>query len=65
MADEADLGNEKAIAINDESINRIRWRARTLEVEVTGYCLCCGNGIVVGRWCDADCRDEWERSKRR
>jgi hypothetical protein len=29
---------------------------------VTGYCLNCGEPLPDGRrWCDAACRDEWQR----
>ena len=30
----------------------------------TGYCLCCGEPLEDGRrWCDAFCRNGWERVK--
>jgi hypothetical protein len=30
----------------------------------TGYCLHCGEMIQEPkRWCDADCRNEWEKRK--
>lgn len=38
------------------------------EVRETGYCLSalCGDEVPPGRrWCDAECRDDWERAKGR
>lgn len=30
--------------------------------QATGRCLCCGKPLANGvRWCDADCRDDWEK----
>jgi len=32
----------------------------------TGVCLCCGEPVTDGRrWCDADCRDDWQRGEAR
>lgn len=32
----------------------------------TGFCLNCETQVPAGhRWCDADCRDDWERARRR
>lgn len=31
----------------------------------TGQCLACGSPLPgVGRWCDAECRDDWEIAQR-
>jgi RNA polymerase-binding transcription factor DksA len=33
--------------------------------EATGFCLSCGEPLPDGRrWCNADCRDDWERRDR-
>lgn len=33
--------------------------------QATGICLFCGEPLPAGqRWCDADCRDDWERAQR-
>jgi hypothetical protein len=30
--------------------------------DATGFCLNCGEPLSDGRrWCDADCRDDWQR----
>lgn len=41
-------------------------RNRRPEAEATGFCLYCSE-VVDGpkRWCDGDCRDGWERERRR
>lgn len=31
----------------------------------TGQCQFCGEDVTAGqRWCNADCRDDWERAQR-
>lgn len=35
------------------------------DAEETGFCLYCGEPLSKGRrWCDAECRDEWESEQR-
>jgi hypothetical protein len=29
--------------------------------QATGFCLNCGEPLPAGRWCDAECRDDWQR----
>lgn len=37
----------------------------TEEAKATGYCLNCGEPLEKGkRWCDKDCRDDWEKEKK-
>lgn len=32
------------------------------KIEATGYCLFCEEPLEDGRrWCDAECRDDWQR----
>lgn len=60
-ADRADSLQESALV---EALYRMRKAAETLHP--TGECLWCGE--IVGdyhRWCDADCRDMWERDRAR
>jgi hypothetical protein len=34
--------------------------------EATGECLFCGQPVVDGRrWCDVECRNDWEREAQR
>lgn len=37
----------------------LRTRLR-YEPQATGECLNCGERLQDGRWCDADCRHDWE-----
>jgi hypothetical protein len=60
MADEADQA--------DYNIERDKQMALALaaahkpEAEYTGSCLNCGEETgFLRRWCDADCRDKWQR----
>lgn len=35
------------------------------EAEATGRCLWCGRKVRKGRrWCDASCRDDWEKANK-
>lgn len=49
-----------------EAYERFRSTYKRIEVEETGYCLFCGEPLPKGkRWCDADCRDQWEKERRK
>ena len=64
MADEIDEANacsELAMKVQEDNI---RANASKLEVEETGSCLSCGRKLKGRRWCDADCRDDWQRDNR-
>ena len=40
--------------------------ARAPAIAATGSCLNCGDQVGTGmRWCDADCRDDWQRDRNR
>lgn len=41
------------------AIKAARERSKHTE-RFTGHCLNCNEQITVGRFCDADCRDDWE-----
>lgn len=62
MADFADLG-----AAREEMDRALALKMRALEgPAATGYCLACGVALDGGRrWCDADCRDDWQREQAR
>lgn len=57
MADFADLG-----AAREEMDRALALKVRAPEGPVaTGCCLACGVALEGGRrWCDADCRDDWQ-----
>ena len=67
MSDEIDKVNDHVQFLLDHEIAKVRVSAKP--IEATGECLSCGEGLDSGkRWCNADCRDEWQReqkSKRR
>lgn len=57
MSDEIDRANEQA-----QVILGLGLKARRPEgPQPTGYCLNCDEPLPIGRWCDANCRDDWER----
>ncbi len=63
MADEVDIADEVAETILQAQIDRARKDQET--VKATGHCLSCDEPLEEGRrWCDADCRDDWERERR-
>jgi hypothetical protein len=57
MADFADLG-----AAREEMGRALALKLRAPEgPPATGFCLCCDAPLCGGlRWCDADCRDDWQ-----
>lgn len=43
----------------------LRYHRRPEGPASVGYCLCCREALPAARrWCDADCRDDWERERR-
>lgn len=39
-------------------------KKRKNNIPATGYCLFCNELLKPGfRWCDTDCRDDWEREQ--
>lgn len=60
MADDADLA--QARLEREESLRR-RWAVPPRAAgPYTGYCYNCGARVPSPRrWCDADCRDDWEK----
>lgn len=57
--DEADIASDLM-----ERELQLALRSRVWESqESTGHCLWCDKPLEPGlRWCDADCRDDWERA---
>lgn len=62
MADFADLGADR-----EEMDRALALKVRAPDgPAATGECLCCGETLADGlRWCDADCRDDWQAGQRR
>lgn len=59
MADEADRAQAAIERFIDAAIARAK---KPGGPSPTGFCLNCGAALDEGRrWCDADCRDDWQR----
>lgn len=60
--DIVDEANELAQAAVDTAIESAR--KAVPEARATGKCLNCGYHVAPGhRWCDADCREDWQRTQ--
>lgn len=58
MSDEADISQERME--REAELRKKFTPANTLEVEATGFCLNCGEGVPTGhRWCDKECQVDW------
>lgn len=63
MADIVDRGNDRVEEITSDALGRIRRQAAQLDTAGIGVCINCGvpvDGDV--RWCDDECRADWQRS---
>lgn len=59
--DIVDEANELAQQAVENAIESAR--KATPEAKATGKCLNCGYHVPPGhRWCDADCREDWQKS---
>lgn len=62
MPDEADYANDR-VALRDKVASEVRKPEGPL---ATGWCYNCTEPLAAGmRWCDADCRDDWENLENR
>lgn len=60
MTDEADITADNSEFF--DRINRYKSHKQTIETHPTGYCLFCEEPVPEKyRWCNADCRDDWQR----
>lgn len=60
-----DKSDELAEMIKQKRITSIRESAEQQEAKATGRCLFCHEFVEDGRrWCDSDCRDDWEAERR-
>ncbi len=60
--DEMDLAQGAEDDMREYYIESVRRHRPTLPA--TGECFFCGKGLVHGqRWCDVECRDDWERAQ--
>ena len=60
MTDDIDKLNE--LMPTFDHINQYKSKRDVPDIaQAIGYCLNCGEPIEDRRWCDADCRNDWER----
>lgn len=58
MATIDDMASER----EQQELERARAFRKPVGPDPTGHCLYCGAPLAEGlRWCDVDCRDDWER----
>ena len=62
MADQFDRASDLEMLNLQSSLNLHKTQAALQKkIEATGLCLYCGEDLPEGvRWCNAECRDEWE-----
>ena len=65
MSDIIDNAND-LVSLNEEmALKVIRSKLQRNKAEHTGKCLNCDEIVEPPkRWCDGDCRDDWERRKK-
>lgn len=65
--DEIEITNKNLTELLERKIESIRTIANIPETMPTGFCLWCESPIrdKSRRWCDAECRDIWEKQKNR
>lgn len=63
MADEIDAA--QAHIEREEEFRRRYQNPNRLDAEFTGKCLNCGEVLTDRRWCDEDCRTDWELWRRK
>ncbi len=64
MADDIDIAQESQQRLHDARIEQARARAGQLEVQATGFCLNCSEPLSGRRFCDADCRDDYQKTNK-
>ena len=65
MSDIIDKANDLVEQTDLFALRAIRENLKP-EAEFTGECLWCSEAVEAPkRWCDADCRNDWEKDKKR
>jgi len=63
MSDLLDIASENEMMARAAAVYSIQ--SKPVAAVATGYCLECGEPIDLAvegkRWCDKDCRDDWQR----
>lgn len=61
MADFADMG----AAREQQDLELALKQRKPCGPQPTGYCLSCGEPLCADlRWCDAECRDDWQAQQK-
>ena len=64
MADQFDRASDLEELDRQSAINLQQKQARPAAYAV-GHCLYCYEPLPVGyRWCDSECRDDWEKEQK-
>jgi hypothetical protein len=65
MSDIIDNANDLVELTDSLAVKAIRQNLKP-EAEATGECLWCSEALELPkRWCDTDCRDLWEKDRKR
>jgi len=65
MSDMVDLAQEQSERLEEIRLRNCRLQAQAAPLP-TGVCFNCGELVMDSlRWCDIECRDDWERQQRR
>lgn len=63
MVDIVDVANDRAMQEVTSKLSQVDTKPEAAE---TGFCLFCGKCVDLGqRWCDSNCRDDWQYDQKR
>lgn len=62
MSDPVDLGQKREAEMRDDALREVKL---VPTLKPCGVCYNCDEKIDDGEFCDADCRDDYERLQRR
>ena len=65
--DELDKTSRDLETLTNAALDEISRKANQKEVNATGKCLYCEEPLNIPgqRWCNAECRDRWEKENKR
>lgn len=62
MSDDLEIASDNEM--KERELNIAHARAQNQPIKVSGFCLSCNERLEASRWCDADCRDDYEQELR-